>query len=209
LRPDRDGVFGLSLIRLTKPTDKSDLIGGLDSPIIRSNKNSNLTRQAMVVGERGNQRLQVRRKSLMKRGLFALCSLVLAVAVVGAEEAAKFTEKCVVSGAPAKMDKFAEYKGGKVYFCCENCPKAFAKDTAKFATKANEQLVSTGQAKQEKCPLSGGKLNPDAKVKVDGIEVGFCCNMCKGKVEKAEGDAQRELVFSDEAFAKGFVVPKK
>jgi YHS domain-containing protein len=145
----------------------------------------------------------------MKRGLFALCSLVIAVAVVGAEEAAKFDQKCPVSGAAAKQDKTVDYKGGKVYFCCDNCPKAFAKDTAKFAAKANQQLVSTGQAKQEKCPLSGGKLNPDAHTKVGGVEVGFCCNMCKGKVEKAEGDAQRELVFSDEAFGKGFVVPKK
>lgn len=142
--------------------------------------------------------------------LSIVCS-VLAIGLVAyaAEEKAKeFKETCPVSGAPAKQDKTAEYKGAKVYFCCENCPKAFAKDTAKFAVKANKQLVSTGQAVQVKCPLSGGKLNPDASVEVGGTKVTFCCNNCKGKVSEATGDAQAELVFSDAAFAKGYEVKK-
>ena len=101
------------------------------------------------------------------------------------------------------------YKGGKVYFCCENCPKAFAKDTAKYATKANHQLAATGQAKQAKCPISGAKLNAEKTVKVGGVEVQFCCEKCQGKVAAAEGDAQLELVFADAAFEKaGFAVPK-
>jgi hypothetical protein len=75
--------------------------------------------------------------------------------------------------------------------------------------KANQQLVATGQATQGKCPLSGGKLNPDASVEVGGVKVTFCCNDCKGKVADAKGDAQAELVFSDTAFAKAFEVKKK
>ncbi len=144
----------------------------------------------------------------MKRIAAALCLFVVAGFVV-AEEAKKFEQKCVVSGAAAKEDKTVAYKGGKVYFCCENCPKAFEKDVKKFATKANLQLVSTGQAKQAKCPLSGGKLNAEKTVKVGGVSVQFCCENCQGKVAKAEGDAQVELVFSDAAFEKaGFEVPK-
>lgn len=144
----------------------------------------------------------------MKRFAAALCLLMVAGFVV-AEEAKKFEQKCVVSGAPAKEDKTVKYKGGKVYFCCENCPKAFEKDVKKFATKANLQLVATGQAKQAKCPLSGGKLNAEKTCKVGGVEVQFCCEKCQGAVGKAEGDAQIELVFSDAAFEKaGFAVPK-
>jgi YHS domain-containing protein len=143
--------------------------------------------------------------------LSIVCSAVLAIglAAYAAEEKAKeFKASCPVSGKAALEDKTAEYKGGKVYFCCENCPKAFAKDTAKFATKANQQLVATGQTTQAKCPLTGGKLNPDASSTVGGAKVGFCCNNCKGKVDAAKGDAQAELVFSDAAFAKAFEVKK-
>lgn len=150
----------------------------------------------------------------MKRVAAALCLMLVAGFVVAEEakkeEAKKFDHKCVVSGGAAKEDKTVDYKGGKVYFCCENCPKAFAKDTAKFATKANHQLVATGQAKQAKCPLSGGPLNAEKTVKVGGVEVQFCCEKCQGAVAKAEGDAQVEMVFSEAAFAKaGFAVPTK
>ena len=144
----------------------------------------------------------------MKRFAAVMCLLMVAGFVV-AEEAKKFEQKCVVSGGAAKEDKTVDYKGGKVYFCCENCPKAFEKDVKKYATKANHQLVATGQAKQAKCPLSGGKLNAEKTVKVGGVEVQFCCEKCQGAVAKAEGDAQIEMVFSDAAFEKaGFEVPK-
>ena len=145
------------------------------------------------------------------RKISVLFSAVFAVGLMAyaADDKAAFKATCPVSGKPALEDKTADYKGGKVYFCCGNCPGAFAKDTAKFATKANEQLIATGQAKQVKCPLSGGKLNPDAIVTVDGVKVGFCCNKCQGKVAEAKGDDQTALVFSDGAFAKGFEVTKK
>src|SRR5678815_1334635 len=98
----------------------------------------------------------------MKARLFAALGIVaLLVATVIAEEKKEEKVKldgikCPVSG-KAATENSVDYKGGKVYFCCENCPKAFSADSKKFATKANAQLVATGQVKQEKCPLSGGK----------------------------------------------------
>lgn len=147
-------------------------------------------------------------------GLACLVALVAGLAVK-AEEAKKFSAKCVVAGDPdAKQDKFSEYKGGKVYFCCDGCKGKFDKEPAKYAVKANAQLVSTEQAKQVKCPLAGKPCNPDQTVEVSGIKVAFCCAGCKGKVAAAEGEEQAKLVFSDEAFNKGFEVktakkPKK
>ena len=91
----------------------------------------------------------------------------------------------------------------------ENDRVAFKADTAKYATKANHQLVETKQAKLTACPLTGGKLNPETKIQVAGLDVCFCCNNCKGKVEKAKGDEQLDLVFGDKAFEKGFKVEKK
>ncbi len=119
--------------------------------------------------------------------------------------------KCIVAAKnDAKADKNRDYKGGKVYFCCDNCPKAFDKDTAKFASKANAQLVQTGQAKQHKCPISGQDFDATKELTVAGAKVHFCCDNCKGKVEKAEGDKKLDLVFSEDAWKKGaFKVEKK
>lgn len=117
--------------------------------------------------------------------------------------------KCPISGKAAKAESSVAYRDAKVYLCCDGCPDAFTKDKAKYSTKANHQLAQTGQFKQEKCPLSGGDLNKEATAEISGVKVTFCCNNCKGKVEKAEGDAKLELAFADKAFDKGFKVEKK
>lgn len=116
---------------------------------------------------------------------------------------------CPVSGKKVVAESATPYKEGQVYFCCKNCPNAFKKDTAKFAAKANAQLVATGQYKQVKCPLTGKDCNPSITVKIAGVDAHFCCNGCKGKASKAEGAEQISLVFNDKAFAKGFAPAKK
>lgn len=117
--------------------------------------------------------------------------------------------KCVVAPRAAKADNSVDYKEGKVFFCCANCPKKFTASPEKFTEKANMQLVATGQYEQKKCPLSGGKLNPETTVKVGDAEVTFCCNNCKGKVEAADDKEKLTLVFSEKAFEKAGFVPKK
>jgi len=147
----------------------------------------------------------------MKRWITVSAVLValLAVSVYAADEPKLDGVKCPVSGKDVKADKTVDYKGGKVYFCCENCPKAFDAKKAIHAAKANMQLFQTKQATEEKCPLQGKDLNPDTAVEVSGVKVAFCCNGCKGKVAKAKGDEQIELVFNDDAFKKGFKVTTK
>jgi hypothetical protein len=118
--------------------------------------------------------------------------------------------KCPVSGKVVKEDQSVEHRSGKVYFCCGGCPDEFKGNKAKYSTKANHQLVATGQAKQAKCPLSGGDLNKDTAITIDKAKLAFCCNNCKGKVEKEKGDAQLEMAFSDKAFDKaGFKIEEK
>ena len=145
---------------------------------------------------------------------FALAALlVAAVAVVGSLRAADAEKdplkdaKCPVSGKAINKDAAVEFNGGKVYFCCENCPKAFKGDTAKFTSKANHQLVQTGQLVQTACPLSGKDVNPDASLEIEGVKVGFCCNNCKGKVDKADKDEKLKLAFGDTS--KSFKPAKK
>lgn len=116
--------------------------------------------------------------------------------------------KCFVNPkAAAKADKSVSYKDGKVFFCCDNCPKAFAADKEKFAAKANAQLVATKQYTQVKCPFSGGDLDTATKINVGGVDVCFCCENCQGKAKDAK-DGAVDLVFSDKAFEKGFKVAK-
>ena len=139
------------------------------------------------------------------RMLVGLGLAFVAVAAVMAAEGAKVKiegVKCIMAASKdAKEANFVEYKGGKVFFCCQNCPKAFSANVEKNAAKANHQLVATGQAKQSKCPISGMPVDEGKFVTVNGAKVMFCCDNCKGEAEAAKD--QVELLFSDKAFEKG------
>jgi YHS domain-containing protein len=149
--------------------------------------------------------------------LSTVAALLLAMSFVSADEKPKEEKKvdlkdvkCPVSGAAVKEASIREYKGGKVYFCCDKCPETFDKkiktDTA-LATKSNLQLATTKQVTQEKCPLSGADLDKSKVEKVSGIEVYFCCEKCQGKVAAAKDDpAKIDLVFADKAFDKAFKI---
>ena len=138
----------------------------------------------------------------------ALIALVVTASLNAADkkEAKKDPLKGIKCAVNSKKDivktNFVAYKDAKVYFCCKGCPKAFAKDSKKFATKANHQLVATGQFKLAVCPISGRKIDAKQVVKVAGVKVAFCCKNCKGKVAKAKGDEQLALVFAEKAFEK-------
>lgn len=124
------------------------------------------------------------------------------------DKEAKFTATCPVSGSSAKKDQTVAYKDKEVYFCCEKCKAAYEAEPAKFATKANFQLVQTKQFKQTACPLSGGKTNKEQSAKIEGVKVAFCCDKCKGAVESASKDEQLAKVFAEEVFTKAFAAKK-
>jgi hypothetical protein len=100
----------------------------------------------------------------------------------------------------------ADYKGAKVQFCCGGCAKMFKEAPAKFAVTANHQLVATKQAKQEKCPLCGGKTDPDATIDIAGVKVALCSEGCRKKVVDAPAKDRPGMVFGEQPFARGFVV---
>ena len=146
-------------------------------------------------------------------GLIALVAMGTSIAIA-AEGVSLEGVKCLLQAKrDVNADKAAKWKEGKVYFCCGNCLGKFEKmsdeEKAKLAGKANMQLVATKQYTQEACPFTGGKLNAETKIKVAGAEVAFCCNNCKGKAEKMEGDDQVAAVFGEEAFKKGKFAPVK
>lgn len=144
-------------------------------------------------------------RTILSLGVIA----VFATALIAAEGVKLEGVTCLFADKAAKADKSADYKGAKVFFCCDNCSKNFAKDPAKHAVVANKQLVATEQFVQKACPLSGGKLKDGTAVKVGGVDVKFCCENCQGKVAKADAAEAAELVFADKAFDKGFELKKK
>lgn len=148
---------------------------------------------------------------MKKRVFISTCAVALLVCftVFAGDKDKKVKPTCPVTGKAFKKEFSVSHNGGNVFFCCGNCPKAFEKNTKKYTVKANHQLVLTKQAKCVKCPLTGRKINKETFISVKGSKVGFCCGNCQGKVEKAKGDKQIELIFNDKAFKKGFEIAKK
>ncbi|QEG24307.1 hypothetical protein [Mariniblastus fucicola] len=135
---------------------------------------------------------------------FAALAALLFTGFVQAQELPE-DAKCIVAGKPAKAEAAADYRGGKVFLCCDHCVETFNKDSSKFAVLANHQLVQTGQFNQTACPVSGGDISEEQSCKVGGTEVFFCCGKCKAKVETAATEEEkRELVFANETFEKSF-----
>ncbi|MBX3421430.1 MAG: hypothetical protein KF752_07725 [Pirellulaceae bacterium] len=135
-----------------------------------------------------------------------VATLVVCVSLVFAEGVSLEGVKCLMAPKDAKEANAADWKDGKVYFCCGGCKGKFEKmskdDKEKMAAKSNAQLVATKQYKQEACPISGGKLNLDTAIEVGGAKVAFCCGNCKGKVESMKDDEKMETVYGEKAFAK-------
>ena len=139
----------------------------------------------------------------------AFCSAVLltAASLLWAAGPDLTNAKCPIAGGAAVAGSSVDYKGGKVFFCCAGCDAEFKANSAKYAAKANYQLFVTGQAKQVACPLAGEPVAKGVTAKVATSTVGFCCEHCRDEVAKAANDdAKVELLFNDEAFAKGFKV---
>lgn len=126
----------------------------------------------------------------------ALALTMIYAASISAEEIDLTGIKCPVSGKAVKKTATADFEGGTVYFCCNNCRKAFNKDATKFAAKARHQEVQTGQKKEAHCPITHKPFKDSVSLTIDGVEVKFCCNKCKGKVEKMTPKEQVAACFS-------------
>jgi len=59
---------------------------------------------------------------------------------------------CPVMGNPIDPNMYTDYEGRRIYFCCQSCKTAFAKDPEKYIAKVDEQLQGVG--KETKAPES-------------------------------------------------------
>jgi YHS domain-containing protein len=122
--------------------------------------------------------------ALLATGVVALTGLGARLAV--ADDAK--TATCPVSGHPATIADNAPstmVNGQMVYFCCADCPKAFAADPEKYV--ANMAL---------KCPVmpaNGAKANKSLRMAVNNGYVYFCCAGCPQAFEKSPEKFVTEL----------------
>lgn len=114
----------------------------------------------------------------------------------------------VAKGKAVNPKQAVAYEGAQVFFCCGGCKSKFSEDPAKFAIKANHQLVVTKQASQKACPLTGRDVDGSKTVTVGKVEVSLCCGGCVKKAQGMNEAAQAEALFGKEAFKKGFAVKK-
>jgi YHS domain-containing protein len=143
----------------------------------------------------------------MVMSLFAATLVAVGGLKAAKEEAAKkeFKATCPVSGKPAGEDHMVVAKNGdKVYFCCDNCPKAYKANPKKFDTKVNAQLLETGQVVQVACPLTGKPMSKDHTGEAGTAKVAFCCEKCEAKYAKASDEEKVKLAFAKASFDKGF-----
>ena len=128
-------------------------------------------------------------------------------AAVGIAATAPEDATCPVSEKKCNAEKHVAFDGGQVYFYCATCQKAFEAQPSKFAAKAHHQMVSTGQFVQKSCPIGGRPVKVGTQVNIGGVEVGFCCNKCKAKVQSASAEQQITMVFGN--LEKGFTPASK
>ena len=150
---------------------------------------------------------------------FLLSLSLIATTLVASDDPNSKTITCVVSGDKLNISELKDhdhstYRDGKVYFCCGGCKMDFDESPKKFSSKANYQLVATGQYVQTGCPITGdtpghthhGKEDV-RKVTVEGMNVDLCCPGCLKKYNKSSD--KFSLLFSDKAYKKGFELSSK
>jgi YHS domain-containing protein len=73
-----------------------------------------------------------------------ILALALTAFVAGSLWAAdpKPQTTCPVLGGNINKQVYADYKGKRIYFCCEGCDKEFKKDPEKYLKKLQEEGVT-------------------------------------------------------------------
>ena len=143
----------------------------------------------------------------MNRNLFATALLLLVAGLIAPASAQDLTGiKCPVMGSRGASAKHSvDYLDGKIYLCCPRCLQKFSDANDKYSTKANHQLVVTGQYVQTRCPSGANIENSNHKLKVAGVEVVFCDEEEMKKVADAANDELKiRQVFASTAFEKAF-----
>ena len=97
---------------------------------------------------------------------------------------------CPVTGDPINKKLYVDYKGKRIYVCCESCIDPVKKNPEKYIKKleAMGQSVETitgakaaharALVPQKTCPVMGNPIDKSVYVDYNGKRVYFCCSGC-------------------------------
>ncbi|TWT46165.1 YHS domain protein [Phycisphaerae bacterium RAS1] len=101
---------------------------------------------------------------------------------------------CPVSGMPIKESFSTDYKGKKVYFCCDKCPAKFSENPDKFKDQVKAQWSAMIPLRmQVTCPGCGKPCSDKFTSTESGEAVNFCSADCKAKWDKGDQEMRKGL----------------
>lgn len=103
---------------------------------------------------------------------------------------------CPVTGDPINKKLYVDYKGKRIYVCCESCIDPVKKNPEKYIKKLEnmgqsvETIVGakaghvTALVPQKTCPVMGNPIDKSVFVDYKGKRVYFCCAGCPETFKK-------------------------
>lgn len=143
------------------------------------------------------------RKALELAVVIGIVFVAVGFAFSEEKVAAKPQTDCPVMG--GKIDKtiYGDYKGVRVYFCCNECPPEFNKDPEKYIKALEDAGMAPEKTKpQTMCPVMGGKIDKQFFGDNEGKRVYFCCAACPKEFEKDPAKYVKKMEAQGVAFAK-------
>lgn len=119
--------------------------------------------------------------------------------------------KCPVSGKSAVKECSCDYQGAKLYFDSNASKNRFVADRKQYETKANHQLVVTGQYVQAQCPIRFVPITAQTQPKkqIAGVTIRFCCQNCLNRLESSRKPMEQfQTVYGSSNFNRVFVPAK-
>jgi YHS domain-containing protein len=144
-------------------------------------------------------------RNLVGCGLMLAAGWLVAAAAL-AVPAMRIEPLCPVSDQPCDPKVSLDFHGGRIWFCCKKCKQAFEAEPARYTALAHQQMVLTRQFVQRACPLDAAAVAAGTQLDIGGVEVGFCSDACRSRVNEATVDEQTKLVFGN--LGRGFVSVK-
>ena len=113
----------------------------------------------------------------MKKTKVVILTILIALFTVGQVMAAEnapgeiVQTTCPVMGGKINKDIYTDYKGERVYFCCEGCIPEFQKDPEKYIQKLKSEDVTL-----EKVPATEGNKESSSGTDARGKQSNTCGN---------------------------------
>ena len=96
--------------------------------------------------------------------------------------------KCPITGNKIDSQSFTDYKGSRVYYCCQKCDKKFLSEPQKYLSEMSRAGVTPAKL-QTTCPVTGdGISEDDFEVKTLKGTILVCCKKC---VKKLKADPEK------------------